>query len=334
MTRVLLAASILLPSLFLAGPASAQVPLSGDFVAARACPAPPSIRGSDDVTVEANKSYKLLGKNKADATHYLIEVPGAQPPRRWVAIDCGSISGAAANQGSAPAAAGAGAGQSTAEAEYVFAVSWEPAFCETKPGKTECAAETAGGFDATHFSLHGLWPQPIGNQFCKVSPDIKALAEHNQFSALPPVNLSAPVRASLDQAMPGTKSSLERHEWWRHGTCAQGASPDLYFTTAITLLGQLNGSKLRDLFVAHIGGEVTLDQIRDALNASFGAGAGDRIQVQCVGKGGDRTITQIEINIAGNVIGDQPSLSQLIAAGPPMKQTSCPSGLVQQVGGQ
>ena len=51
-------------------------------------------------------------------------------------------------------------------ATYVLAISWEPAFCEDHEGKSECQRETEQTFDATHFSLHGLWPQPKGNFYC------------------------------------------------------------------------------------------------------------------------------------------------------------------------
>jgi len=49
---------------------------------------------------------------------------------------------------------------SASPAEYVLAVSWQPAFCETRPRLPECRSQTADRFDATNFTLHGLWPRP------------------------------------------------------------------------------------------------------------------------------------------------------------------------------
>ena len=56
---------------------------------------------------------------------------------------------------------------------YVLSLSWEPGFCAGHGDKPECAAETATGFDASHFTLHGLWPDP--NEYCGVAAsDISA----------------------------------------------------------------------------------------------------------------------------------------------------------------
>ena len=41
---------------------------------------------------------------------------------------------------------------------YVLALSWQPAFCEGRPDKSECRTQTQNRFDANNFVLHGLWP--------------------------------------------------------------------------------------------------------------------------------------------------------------------------------
>src|SRR5258707_10017507 len=89
-------ASFAVLAVALALPASAQVAMQGSFVAAKACTALQSIKKNTNpgnVSVEAGKSYTLLGKNKDQASHYWIEVPGASPLQRWVAVDCGSANG-------------------------------------------------------------------------------------------------------------------------------------------------------------------------------------------------------------------------------------------------
>ena len=88
--------------LALAGSASAQVAMHGNFDATKACPALQSIKkgtNPGNVSVAAGKSYKLLGKNKDQASHYWIEVPGASPLQRWVALECGTANGAVADGG-------------------------------------------------------------------------------------------------------------------------------------------------------------------------------------------------------------------------------------------
>ena len=44
-------------------------------------------------------------------------------------------------------------------AQYVLAVNWQLAFCETRSRLPECRSQTEDRFDASHFTLHGLWPQ-------------------------------------------------------------------------------------------------------------------------------------------------------------------------------
>jgi ribonuclease T2 len=300
----------------------ADVPLAGFFIAREACPALLSIRKETNpgaVRTEPSRSYPLVAKNKPAASHYLIEIGGAEPPRRWVAATCGEH-----------VVSADGSGALTQRPAYVLAVSWQPAFCEGKPEKTECATESADRFDATHFTLHGLWPQPRNNDYCHVSPDLVAADKNNEWEKLPVPNLDAATRKSLDEVMPGTMSNLERHEWIKHGTCFQGESADAYFSRAIAIMTQLNASKARELFASHIGSEITSAAIKDAFDATFGGGAGDRVRVACKRAGPRNLIVELTIGLVGE-IGDDPSLAELIAASEPT-DPGCPRGIVDPVG--
>jgi hypothetical protein len=117
------------------GVAQADVKMSGSFVADAACPATQAIKSGKNpgnVSTAAGQSYDLLAGNKDAPTHYLIRVPGADPERRWVKISCGHVSGgSAATQPAAPAEQGKPAAPASGKPEYVFALSWQPAFCET-----------------------------------------------------------------------------------------------------------------------------------------------------------------------------------------------------------
>ena len=75
-------------------------------------------------------------------------------------------------------------------------------------------------------------------------------------------------RAALAVAMPGARSSLERHEWLKHGTC-YGADPEEYFRDALLLLGQLNDSAVRGLLAGRIGGRITADQLAAAFDGEL-----------------------------------------------------------------
>src|SRR5277367_2542028 len=79
-------------TLLAVAPATAQIAMTGDFKAAKACPALQSIRkgtNPGDVMLEPGHSYSLIGKNKPDATHYLVAIDGAEPRERWVEVGCG-----------------------------------------------------------------------------------------------------------------------------------------------------------------------------------------------------------------------------------------------------
>ncbi len=311
----------------MAGSTVAETPLTGFFIAHQACPALQSIqKGTNpgNVSVEPNRSYALVAKNKPEPTHYLIEITGADPSRRWVAVDCGEhmVSADDRREGTD--------GGTSKKPSYVLAVSWQPAFCEQHRDKTECQTQTAERFDSTHFTLHGLWPQPGTNVFCHVSPDLVAADKNDEWDRLPAPKFAASTRKGLEEVMPGTMSFLERHEWIKHGTCFQGETADVYFSRAITLMTQLNGSKARDLFAGHIGSEISSAQIRDAFNESFGDGAGDRVRVACKRKGARNLIVELTIGLVGE-INDDASLSDLIAASGPT-DPGCPRGLIDAVG--
>ena len=313
------------------GSAYAEVKLSGSFVADRACPATQSIKTAKNpgnISTETGKSDDLLAGNKDMPTHYLIEVLGAEPDRRWVKVGCGHLADGGATEVPAtpdkPAAAAGG------KPEFVFALSWQPAFCETKPDKSECKAQTSSGFDATHFSLHGLWPQPNGNFYCGVKASDRANDKPGHWQDLPPVNLDTATRQELDQVMPGTQSDLERHEWIKHGTCS-GKNQQDYFADAVRLMREVNASPVRDLFEKSIGGELTSGQIRDAFDAAFGAGAGNRVRVSCVNDHGRRLIGEITLGLTGP-IDPGSSLSGLMLAASPTDNAGCPKGAVDAVG--
>ncbi len=208
----------------------------------------------------------------------------------------------------------------------ILAASWEPAFCEGAPDKLECTSMGNKRFDASHFSLHGLWPQ---ESYCGVSQTLRDLDEKGRWSQLPPVELDAATRATLDQVMPGTRSQLERHEWIKHGTCS-GLSQSAYFGVSILLLSALNGSPVRDLFADSIGRKLTAGQIRNAFDTSFGAGAGDRVKIACDADGQRMLISEITLGLWGQPE-QSTNLSQLLLAARPTSP-GCDGGIVDASG--
>jgi len=286
-------------------PAYALISLNDQFVAEEACEAVQSIRkgtnpGNIQLTPQA--TYPVVGKNRDDASHYLLKVEGAEPLQRWVRVQCGQL-----------LAAPAPVSKNPANEDYLLAASWQPSFCETKPSKTECRTQTAERFDATNLVLHGLWPQPRQNVYCNVSNDIIYLDKERRWSELPPINLSEATFQELKIKMPGLTSDLHLHEWYKHGTCYSN-SPEEYYQESIALLDQVNDSLVGDLFASNIGNFLSSGEIRDQFDEAFGEGAGDKVQVKCkrdIDEDRNEMVVELFINFKGNIELDTPIESLL-----------------------
>jgi len=318
-------------------PAQAEVPLDGWLIARDECPAFQSFNNQTNpgsVMTMPGRAYEITAANKADATHYLVIVPGVDPERRWVAVGCGQRTVDVNGNGTATSDNQSTPDQPTPtgdRTQYILAVSWQPAFCETRPDKPECESQTEDRFDASHFTLHGLWPQPRNNAYCNVSAADRSADEASRWTDLPEVELSAALRADLDEVMPGTQSSLERHEWTKHGTC-YGTNAEEYFADSLVLMETLNTSAVADLFADNVGNTITLDAIRAAFDDAFGPGAGERIRVACSNDGNRRLIGEITIGLTGDISALE-DLPTLLAAAR-STDGGCTDGVVDPVGQQ
>jgi ribonuclease T2 len=328
--------AILLPS-----HSFAQVQMSGTFKASQVCAAVQSIKkgtNADNAFVQVGTSYRLLGKNKDEATHYLVDVTSARPTQRWVAAGCGTIDGAIQTAPSPSTGAAVKTPKGTIKPKkqpkqpsdgipfYVLALSWEPAFCEVKPDKPECKALTAKDDAASHFSLHGLWPQPRRNVFCGVSPAVAALDDQHQWDKLPEPVLTADTRAALDKVMPGTQSLLQRHEYTKHGTCYPGGSAESYFKDETRLTNAINASTVGAFMAVNVGKTIKTSDLRAKFDEAYGPGAGERVRVSCDGQG---RVGEITIGLKGDIPSGT-EIAKLIAASSPT-DAGCPSGLVDPV---
>lgn len=223
-------------------------------------------------------------------------------------------------------------GEKTA-AQYVLAFSWQPAFCETAMRKRECKTQDEHRYDATNFSLHGLWPQPGSNIYCGVEDDEISKDKKRKWHDLASPRISDNVWRDLKRVMPGIQSNLHKHEWVKHGVCSP-ADIDEYYAQSIWVLETINGSKLRELFVDNIGRQLSGNTIRKTFEESFGKGAGDRLRISCKrDRDTDRQmIIEMTIGLA-NPFEKDASLSTLIAAAP-QTDPGCPTGIVDPVGFQ
>jgi len=321
-----------------ATPSVAQVKVTGLFVAKQACPALQSIKkqtNPGNIVLSPGKGYKLIGANNTPATYYWIAVPGADPNLRWVPVSCGTPAFDQPDVLPAPPSTDTTTTiptpPATGKAEYVLAISWEPAFCEGLPDKTECGNETAASYEATHFSLHGLWPQPRSRAYCNVPAADQASDKAHAWDSLPVVSLTPSVKSALDQVMPGTQSLLERHEWIVHGTCS-GASQDTYFARAALLADTINNTAVAKLFADNVGKRLDGATVRQAFDTAFGKGAGDRVRLACDDDGGRRLISEITIGLRGDVMGTG-GIGEMIAASA-ATDPGCTGGIVDPVGSQ
>ncbi len=192
----------------------------------------------------------------------------------------------------------------------LLAISWQNAFCQTHQKKRECRNVKQTDFSATHFTLHGLWPQPRNNTYCKPTKKLW---------------LNPTLYNELLHVMPAAKSGLHQHEWKKHGTC-YNTSPERYFRDSIDLLQQINTSYVRDFFVRHIGKTVSIKQVRLAFDKAFGKGSGRKVKMQC--KSG--YITELQINLEGD-ISKAKTLSTLLKNAP-MAHNGCQKGVIDRVG--
>lgn len=131
----------------------ATIKISGYFIAGDTCPAVQSIKkgtNPGNINVTKGMAYPVIGKNKPNATHYLIKVEGATPVQRWVPVTCGKliIDCTEISSGTTPGVQPGG----TDQPEYLLAVSWQPAFCETHRSKPECGEEDPGVYEATELN--------------------------------------------------------------------------------------------------------------------------------------------------------------------------------------
>ena len=223
---------------------------------------------------------------------------------------------------------------SSAEASEraVLAISWQPAFCETKSRVPECRSQRRGRIDTRQFSLHGLWPQPRRQTYCGVDRTVRSAARGG-WRNLPGLGLDRDLQRRLLAAMPGVRSYLHRHEWVKHGTCYRPASGPRtaanYYEDSLDLLDAVNASPVRDLFQSNIGRSLTATRIRRAFDEGFGQGAGRRVQMECRRDGDRQIIVELRIALAGRFGVDD--MGALMRSARPQRQ-GCPSGVVDPVG--
>ncbi len=194
--------------------------------------------------------------------------------------------------------------------ENLLAISWQNAFCQMHQNKRECRNVKPTAYAASHFTLHGLWPQPRNNVNCQGNPKVR---------------LDKALYQELLVVMPAAKSGLQNHEWKKHGTC-YGKKADAYFEDSIALVKQINASAVRELFKRNVGRQLSKKNVMLAFDKAFGKGAGRKVKMMCK-KG---LITELQINLEGK-IDPETNLKELLK-GAKNARGGCMKGRVDAVG--
>jgi len=153
---------------------------------------------------------------------------------------------------------------------YTLALSWQPAFCESKPNKLECQSQHEGQFYANQQYKRKRW--------CD----------------LPKLNLSKLVRKQLSQFMPGYISCLQRHEWYKHGSCS-GLSENDYYVVSNQLVELFSKTRFSQYVAKNVGKYVNRKALLKQFDKEFGQGSRHYLALKCQKVRGTSLLTEIRI---------------------------------------
>lgn len=198
------------------------------------------------------------------------------------------------------------AGQPRGEFEfdyYMLALSWQPTFCLQNQDKPECVAQTPNSYQARNLVLHGLWPNRSDDPrhtygYCGVSQEVQDLDRPESWDRMPPLELSPQTVVRLRELMPGYASSLERHEWYKHGICS-GMTPDAYYRLTLSLVVAMGpGSQTGRLLSASAGGELVRADLEAALARDLGP---QPVQIRCDRVGDVPALAELRIALVADL---------------------------------
>ncbi len=207
---------------------------------------------------------------------------------------------------------------------YLLAASWQPGFCKSKPEKPECA-NLSGTYAATHLVTHGLWPNNYDGQhpfYCGVSSDQIALDTPSTWCRMAAYGASSSTLSKLAYYMPGMQSCLDKHEWYKHGSC-DGRGADVYWSQTAQLIERLGATPFNEFLRSKAGTRISRSQLLGAFNTSFGAGSSAAASMQCVNVSGVSYFSEVWINLKPSTIQQFPAQTSLLTDG--AISGSCPS---------
>lgn len=298
--------------------------ISGSFKATQDCPAYVSKNkrsNPDGLHLKLGAVYPLVEANRPNRPDWYRLRLQAEPALRWVSKDCGEV-----RQGSAdpdPSADSNPTGNSCNTAglqdSFVLALSWQPAFCETKPNKPECQIDDQQSFQASHFTLHGLWPN---KKSCGTSygycGDVRK--KPDGFCNYPVLSLEQQTRNQLEVVMPSAAagSCLQRHEWFKHGTCQGQWTQTDYYNVAVKLTHEFNQTGVSDFMRRHTGKTVSEKEFKEMIAQVHGGYVHRALQLKCK----NNNLVDLYIHLPAPLSSDKP-LAELMRQGGKGYQSNC-----------
>ncbi|CAM2958173.1 ribonuclease T2 family protein [Shewanella amazonensis] len=308
-----------------------SLPVAADtFVAKQSCPLYQSknkLTNPNEVMTVPGQAYpvlELLGNPKRP-DWVRVTTAALESPERWVAAKCGNLESHPAKE--APARCDISGEQDS----HVLALSWQGAFCELfGKGKPECKAldDTATSTRWLSLTLHGLWPNKSA---CGTDYGFCGEVKHKAkgFCKYPDIALSDAARDKLALVMPSADfgSCLEKHQWWKHGSCQQ-MHADQYFIEASRLTGLVNESRMAKLLADSSGKMQSTATLRQAFTDEFGKQSAKRISFHC-SRG---LLTEIRLSLPATLDASL-ELKHLLARQAPELRDSCPASFLVDVPG-
>jgi ribonuclease T2 len=139
---------------------------------------------------------------------------------------------------------------------------------------------------------------------------------------MPSPNLADKTKKDLAVYMPGYTSCLERHEWYKHGTCS-AMDADTYFSTANRLVTTFAATSMGKYISANVGNIIAADDLLSEFEKDFGAGSRQSVKLHCAK--GPQTDMLVEIRVyLAKPIHEGGQVKDMLVSPPPFEKGDCP----------
>lgn len=211
---------------------------------------------------------------------------------------------------------------------YVLSLSWQSAFCETNQQKPECQKQANGDYSATNFTLHGLWPNRLGDKkhryaYCGIETSVIRLDKKGRWCDQKPVY----AEPELARKMPGISSCLQMHEWIKHGSCS-AMSMDKYFEVSLDLTDDIASTRLAALIRKNIGRTISRKDLLTAWEKEFPV-AKNSLVPRCRKIDNQSYLTEIRVTLKKNL---SDSLSSILLDKPEIRSNCATRIYIDEVG--